>query len=239
MASDLGTRERLLEAAIDAIETGGEAAVRVDLVAEVAAITKPSLYHFFGDREGLIVAAQAERYRRTLSFGIEAMTEATRRCASVDEFRSLFRIWVSALGAPEGRERRRVRTEVLGSSVSRPDLRELVAIEDRRVVDALAALCRIADERGWLDPAVSLEAISAWWWGMVNGRHLVDDGLLGIDQTEWDRATIAATTALLFGQPDRGGSPMPPPTPTDTVPTTRSVRADRSEAGGRRGRFSG
>lgn len=198
MTSRPSTRERLLEAAIAEIESGGEAAVRVDVIAEMAAITKPSLYHFYGDREGLIVAAQIERYRRTVTFGMETMTEATRRCSSADEFRSLIRVWMSGLGAADGHERRRVRMEVLGSSVSRPTLRGLVAMEDRSAIEGLAGLIEIARERGWTTLPFSSEVAAAWWFGMMNGRYLVDDGLVSVDQVEWDELAIEAIMRLLF-----------------------------------------
>lgn len=206
VGSTPSTRERLLEAAIREIEAGGEAAVRVDVIAEMAEITKPSLYHFFGDREGLIVAAQIERYRRALMFGMEATTEAVRRCSSAQEFRTFLMTWIRGFGAPDGRERRRVRLEVLGSSVSRPALRELVAAEDRMAFAALAEMLDIVRERDWVTMRYPSEVVAAFWYGAMNGRYLIENDLVGLDPADWDDVLGHTVETLLFGPP---GTPGP------------------------------
>lgn len=49
MSTRVPSSERILEAAIAAIEAGGEASLRIDLIAQEAQITKPSIYHFYGE----------------------------------------------------------------------------------------------------------------------------------------------------------------------------------------------
>lgn len=44
MGEELPTSERILEAAIAAVEAGGEAGLRLDAIAAEAGITKPSIY---------------------------------------------------------------------------------------------------------------------------------------------------------------------------------------------------
>ncbi|MSW21347.1 MAG: TetR family transcriptional regulator, partial [Actinobacteria bacterium] len=52
----------MLQMAIDAIERGGEASVRVREVSDATGVSFASLYHFFGSREGLVEEALAEIY---------------------------------------------------------------------------------------------------------------------------------------------------------------------------------
>jgi AcrR family transcriptional regulator len=82
----MGNRETLLEAATELVDGVGEAAVRVDPVDDIASVTKPSPYHFCGDRNDLIVAGQVERYRRSLLYGMERQRETTEACESHEQF---------------------------------------------------------------------------------------------------------------------------------------------------------
>ena len=85
------TRDRLIDAAIEIIESDGEQAVKVREVASRAGVTEPSLYHFFGDRNGLIEEAQAERFRRNQMDVLSGFATAILECESREEFVELVR----------------------------------------------------------------------------------------------------------------------------------------------------
>jgi AcrR family transcriptional regulator len=192
--TEAGTRERLLAGAIALLEQGGEAAVRVETVAAMAGVARPSLYHFFGDRDGLIIAAQAERYKESLFFNLEFQTEATRNCKTRDEN-------LDHLTHPDGEKRRQVRVEVLGSSVSRPRLRALIAEADQHASRGLGALLRIAQDRGWLTTTFDLDVAATWWFGMMNGRYLVEgESSSTLVRREWDSIATHTVLAVLFGE---------------------------------------
>ncbi|CAB4882356.1 unannotated protein [freshwater metagenome] len=195
------TRKRLLEAAVDALERGGEASVRVDSVAEAAGVTRPSVYHFFGDRESLIVAAQIERYRQSLLFEMDEQFELARQCASRSDFIAMVRARMLRIGGADGAERRRVRMDVLGSAASRPALRTLVGAADTEAAAAVAGLLSIAHERGWLTIPYDLEVASLWWFWMMDGRYLVEGASSSIVRREWDAIAAEATIRILFGEP--------------------------------------
>ncbi len=194
------TRERLIDAAIGTIETGGEAAVRVDVVTEQVGVTKPSLYHFFGDRDGLITAAYAEMYRRSLLHGLKEFYEAIVDAATPEEYRRIVEATVVSFSDPEGIRRRAVRASVIGSAVTRPTLQEAVAAVNREEMGLLARALEIGVKRGWSTLRHDPRTTAFWWWGVVNGRHLVeiDDSL---DAAEWDRVTLDAVSRLMFGSP--------------------------------------
>ena len=200
MAEPEGTRDRLLTAAIALLDKGGEVALRVDAVAEHAGVTRPSVYHFFRSREGLVVATQAERYRRSLLFGMSTQTAVVEACQTRQEFEGFVRLWIRSIGSEEGVERRRIRTEVLGSSVRRPELRALVEACDAEAARGIARVIEIAQERGWAGESFDPQVAGLWWFGMMNGRYLVEGGLADDAREEWDR--LAATAIIrLFGTP--------------------------------------
>lgn len=193
------SRERILEAAIAVIETDGEAGVRVDQIADRANIAKPSIYHFFNSRDGLIIAAQAERYRRSLLFSVSALMEPIRACRSRDEFAMIIRNRIRAFALPEGRQRRRDRIQVLGSAASRPTLRaEIQAVESQAVAE-FEWVFQYARERGWITTRFDLGIVSRWWFGVILGRHLVDDVLDEHDSEQWTEITIEAVEHIIYG----------------------------------------
>ena len=63
MPNKASSRQRILALAIAAIDKGGEAAVRVNDIAAEAGVTVPTLYRQFGSRDGLVAAAQTQRFR--------------------------------------------------------------------------------------------------------------------------------------------------------------------------------
>lgn len=196
---ELPTAQRILEVAIAEIEAGGEAGLRIDAVARGAEITKPSIYHFYGSREGVVAAAQAERYRRLMLTGLEEAIELTKAASSREEFEALLPAYVDVVMGPDGAKRRAERIGVLGSAVSRPELTDEVAAATRQAVALTTELVAIPFDRGWATSDVDHEAMALWWLSHILGRHLfdlVDDDRL---HEAWRDITLAQLRQLYFG----------------------------------------
>ena len=85
---DPQTRTRLLESAVQIFERKGYASASVREVAEMAGVTKPTLYYHFGSKEGLLVAILEEAIRefdRTLSAAIARTGTARERLMGLCE----------------------------------------------------------------------------------------------------------------------------------------------------------
>lgn len=197
MSTSDDTRSKIIEATIAIIEADGEAAVRVDGVAKSAGFTKPVLYHHFGDREGVIAAAQAERFRRSLETGIDAATALVDASSSPDDFLAAMRALLKSYASPGGRERRRFRFEVLGSAATRPALMASVVEASRAHIDKFEMPLRIAEARGWLRPGVPVRDFAQWWVGLVLSRHLFEIDPDGFDESSWDALTDRAMRLIV------------------------------------------
>lgn len=192
------TIERILEAAIDAIEEGGEASLRIDAVARAAGISKPAIYYFFDNREGLVAAAQAERFRRSLLTGLAESIELTKAATSREEFEALLPLYINVITEPASAHRRAQRMQVLGSAVSRPMLTSEVVAATERGIELTKELVRIPFDRGWATSGVDPDAIAVWWLGMTHGLHLLD---LVADErrlAEWRDITLDQLRRLVF-----------------------------------------
>lgn len=191
------TRDLLIEAAIEIMDREGEAGLRVDTVTEKVGVTKPSLYHFFGDREGLVSAAYAEMYRRSLIHGLREFHDAIMMSASPEEYRDILLRTAGQFTDEGGVHRRAVRTMVLGSAVTRPVLREAIVAINREEVDLLGRAFEVGVRRGWTPFVHDPRTVAYWWWGMINGRHLVeiDDQ---VDASGWDAVNLAAVVGVIY-----------------------------------------
>ncbi len=200
-----GTRERLLEAAIGLMEHGGEAGLRIEQVAEIAGVSKASVYHFFGDREGLVVAALAHLYRRVMRRGFVDFDEILE-CETRDDFLSVLLRVVPSIPDADGAAARRRRVQILGSAVSRPELQAAIRLVHGDAVSELSRVVAYGQRRGWIGQHFAPKVLAEWWFGLVLGRHLLDDYGNEPEGQEWLRVTIAAVDALL----SEGSAPPQP-----------------------------
>lgn len=197
MLEPLTTRENLLRATVEVIDHSGMKAVRVRDIAARAGVKEPSVYHYFGSRDGLVEAAQAQRYSRGLLELIQAFDRLIRACSSVDEFHDAIRRVVSAVVAPEREIVRSVRADVLGSAMSRPDLKQAVAEAQAQSHILLSGAVAYAQSQGWVRPELDTMAFAVWYTGMVNGRIVYEIDPQQCDSSSWDELTLDVTLYLL------------------------------------------
>lgn len=206
------TRERLLKATAAVIDKGGESAVRIRDITKACAITAPSIYHFFGSREGLVDAAQAYRFSRgQRELGL-AFSTALYKCRSKKELTELAHRFLDLMFAPDRRATRNSRLNVLGNAIYRPELsKELAVAQDlsnRIVADPL----RFAQAKGWVREDFNPEMFAAWLNGVVNSRRLIEMNGNHPHGSEWD-VIAQRSICLVLG--------IPEPAPKKSKPTKK------------------
>lgn len=169
------TRTLLLMAAVRAIDTGGEQSLNVHSVAKEAGVTVPSVYHFFGSREGLVEEAQAHRFEHGMRIVGLALDEALARATTKKKYQAVIKEWLGQIsGATANSEFRRTRGTVLASAVTNKDLaRRVTAIQELHVARVTGYL-RSGVDRGWIDADLDIEAIVYWTISQLNGRIIVE-----------------------------------------------------------------
>lgn len=168
--AQLTSVERILERAIEVIEHGGEVAIRTNTIAKECGVTPPILYRAFDSREGLIIAAQAERYRRTMSDIVTDVVAAFQRASTRESTVAAVRGIVEYAMSGARINSRRLRMEVMGSAVSRPDLAAKIVEADREAIGKIVDSMSPAQRAGWFAPDVNVAAVVYWVFGMTNGR---------------------------------------------------------------------
>jgi len=191
------TRRRLLEETIAVLAAGGEQAVRIRDIARRAGVAEPSIYHFFGDRNGLIEAAQEVRYGRDQTDLFDVFDAAVSVCPSQEAFVEVVRRTLVAVFDPARAPKRMTRVSALGASEQRSALRARLAEQQWEANRRLGATFTVAQGRGFVAADRDPHAIAAWIVGMVTGRVLIELGDPGFDPAGWDRIATTATLAAL------------------------------------------
>ncbi len=195
MADD--TRERILDLAVEAIDAGGEAALRVNQIVTQLGVTQPVIYYHFGSREGLVIAAQIERYSRQIRTDLKAIDRAVAQCESAEQLREALLItWSRSM--KQRAENRWRRSNVLGSAYARPELEAAVAAAQGQIIGGLVEILEPCRERGWLRDGIDLPSTLAWHHSLMSGRVHIEHGAREGDPAEWDRLTLDALDRAFF-----------------------------------------
>ena len=199
MPEAANTRARLLDAAVFVIDQGGVKALKVRDVSARAGVKEPSVYHYFGNRDGLVEAAQAKRYIRGLLELTEVFDRLVHQCVSRDTFIETIRTVTTAVFADDRQSVRAVRADVLGSAMSRPELKEAVAQAQRESHLLLDSTLTYAQAQGWVLPELDTMAFSVWYTGMVNGRLVYEIDPTQCSAAAWDKIAVDVTVSTLCG----------------------------------------
>jgi AcrR family transcriptional regulator len=193
------TRDKLLAAAIEVIDHSGIKNVRVRNIASRAGVKEPSVYHFFGSKDGLVEAAQAQRYIRGLLELTQVFDDLVRQCDSLEAFKETIRSVTSAIFSDNRSSIRAVRADVLGSAMSRPDLKKAVVEVQRQSHELLDSTLTFAQDKGWVLPELDTMAFSIWYTGMVNGRLVYEIDPSQCSGDAWNTIAVNVTVRTLCG----------------------------------------
>lgn len=193
------SRDRILERAIEVLAESGEAAIRTNTIAHECGVTAPILYRAFGNREGLIIAAQAERYFRATRDAANFLCSRIEQSTSRQDLYSAIGDSLDFIMTPDRSRNRRLRATVVGASVSRPDLQRRIAEIDRFYVETIVKAYDIAIQKGWVSPRVNLGSIALWAISVTNGRLHVEFEPDSPFAADWDQLSKEAIMRAIFG----------------------------------------
>ena len=153
----MDTRDALVAAALDVLEKGGEAQFSTRAVCAIANVTAPTLYHHFGNADGLLSAAIAEAFSAFLRSKIAAVT-------SPDPVTALREGWDDYVRFAAARPRLYV--AMMSRFLQGADIPAA-----RQAAELLLARVRAIAAAGRL--AVSVEAAADHVWAAVNAASLL------------------------------------------------------------------
>ena len=191
--------QRILERAIEVIDEAGEAAIRTNPIAAECGVTPPILYRAFKSREGLVVAAQAERYKRSTEAAAVMLIDLIRSATSRNDLQRKISQSLDYIFSDIRRGPREIRISVIGSAVSRPDLRAEIVKIDTWYMNQISDAYEAAIAKGWVNAAVNLQAIVLWAQGITNSRIMVEFANDKSIADAWNVLSKKAILSSIFG----------------------------------------
>ena len=200
------TPQRLLTEAVRVIDEHGEVAVHIRDIATACGVTSPIVYKAFGSREGLIVAAQSERYISSWRETALEIPPLIAKATTVEELKDTLARAIRRILGPDRFIHRRIRHEVLGSLVHQPELEKAV-VEQLRIMRTLFTdAFRLVQQRGLIRQDIDVGVAFMWYIGQIEGRFMVEIDPDGVDQEAWNKLFLEAVFFSLFEDPS-----VPPP----------------------------
>jgi AcrR family transcriptional regulator len=196
-ATPPSTRDRVLAVAIAQLEAGGEALVRIDEIRDRSGVSIGSIYHHFGDRDGVIVAAQLRRFSQYAEAEVAELAEIVRRSRNLSEFRKSIRELTRRSQSEFSTGVRWGRLGVLGSLIGREALREEIRAIQTTLTDGFQAHVAKGQARGFFRPDLDPRAVAAFIEAYSLGAVLNDLDLHGVTERAWEKVVWAVLEGLL------------------------------------------
>lgn len=153
-ATAIATMSRIVDVAIVQIEAEGEPGLRVNDVARSSGVSVATLYHYFGDREGVVVAARMKQFQEHSAFDQDMFNAILDSSTSADQFRQKMFAALGTIAAHGSPQSRFIRAEIVGSSRTRPPLAAALREHFAREAESLEKVFLRAQERGLLEAEV-------------------------------------------------------------------------------------
>lgn len=193
----VSTRQRLIDLALIELDKNGLSGFDLDDLLAKSKISKGSLYHHFGSKNGLITAAEVHLLLATYEQGNRLLRLLVENTKNADEFASHMELMVRTATNDESQESRRRRLRAIALAQNNPTLAEKIRINQIEGSNYLAETMQIAVDKGWLRPDINVRAFSYWQQGMFFGHKLLD--ISGEDDLKepWNEIAIIALRAFL------------------------------------------
>jgi AcrR family transcriptional regulator len=191
------TRQRLLELALIELDKNGLSGFDLDDLLARSKISKGSLYHHFGSKNGLIIAAEVHLLLATYDEGNRLLRLLIENTKNADEFASHMELMVRTATNAESEESRQRRVRALALAQHNPGLAKEIRKSQIVGTNYLAETMQIAVDNGWLRSDINVKAFSYWQQGMFFGHKLLDITDEDDLKDPWNEIAIIALKAFM------------------------------------------
>ncbi len=175
----------LLDAAVAHLEGGGDVDLRVDDILAETGISRGSLYYHFGDRQGLVDAADLELYARRARADVAALTGLIDRASTPDELLEAAGALTEQTQSPARRGNRIERARLVGQIGCGRFAARLEAVQHGLNAAFAAAIAR-AQAKGLITPGHDPLALAVFIQAYTLGRVLGDLDTEPVDPVAWN-----------------------------------------------------
>ena len=191
------TIEKLLEVTISELDRVGLAEIDLDSLLRKSKISKGSLYHHFGSKNGLLAAAEAQQFMKYLKREGETFRELIEDCKSKQKFIDLVAGVMKITRLEANIDFRKKRVRAIAMSFNDETLAQVLKNAQIEVTEYLAGSFQIAKDRGWVKPDTDLMALSYWIQGVFIGHIMLDITEQTEHEDAWGQVAFEALRPFL------------------------------------------
>ena len=186
---------RILDHARRELDEFGPVKFNIMRVIEECGVSKSSVYHHFGGRDGVISAVEVQRLIDERLANNALIGQILANVNSGEECLDVIEAGLHLASNATGRKNRSHRIAVVAAAQHIPVLTESLAEESRIADIALTEVLAGARDRGLINPTESLEDIARYMSSMFIGRSALDT----YESEEFDAAWIRMSMGVLRG----------------------------------------
>lgn len=179
-----------------ALADGGESFVRIQDISKRTKVSIGSIYHHFGDRDGLIRATYVHKFSKTIRDDIFKVKEWMHNMHSAKEIAAHYDEMIAFLVHHFNRQSASERTAIVGNAHGRPLLRQALAEVQNDLTNHLTEVMQLLKERNMLKSHLTPRAAAVMVLGMVFGRAIAHLDTDPVSDHEWNQAMLSAFSGL-------------------------------------------
>jgi len=193
----ISTRQLLIDLAIVELDNNGPTDFDLDGLLIRSKISKGSLYHHFGSKNGFIVAAELHLLAANYDQGNRLLRLVVESATDKREFTTALELMVQTATKSQSDELRRRRVRAIALAQHQPVLEQEIRKYQVEGSNYLAETMQIAVDRGWLREDINVRAFSYWQQAMFFGHKLLDiSGECDLHE-EWNAIALSALKSFL------------------------------------------
>jgi AcrR family transcriptional regulator len=191
------TIAKLLEVTISELDRVGLAEIDIESLLRKSKISKGSLYHHFGSKNGLLAAAEAQQFMKYLKREGETFRKLIEDCKSKQKFIDLVAAVMKITRLEANVDFRKKRVRAIAMSFNDENLAQVLKNAQIEVTEYLAGSFQIAKDRGWVKPDTDLMALSYWIQGVFIGHIMLDITEQTEHEDAWGQVAFEALRPFL------------------------------------------
>lgn len=191
------TIDQVILATSAALDEFGEAGVRIQDISATTGVSIGSIYHHFGDRDGLVRATLVHNFSNHARSDIERVRRWAVNIHSSGDLRGQYDIMLAFLNEHNDAQAALNRASIVGSAAARPLLREAIARVQHELTESLTEAMQLLADRGILQTFIQPRAAAIVLQGLLFGRVIAILDTTPLDDEEWNRTMLVALRGLV------------------------------------------
>lgn len=193
------TMGKVIQFATAELELHGSVKFNLDRVIEESGVSRSSVYHHFGNRDGVLAAIEIGRFTNFMMTGVVAVRELLSEMSDIEEWLTAIDEMLISGNSTDARAQRVQRVSTLVVAQENEKLMSALAKVQMEGTKHLAETLQMAVSRGLMHPTAPTLGIAYIFQSILVGRILVDLDEDPEANSAWVAAGISSLRHLING----------------------------------------